>query len=118
MSNAYLTVYANEIYSALNSLPGKKAPGEDGLTSTFYVKFWPELNEKFREALNFSLIHGEMSPSQKRSVIRLIEKKNKDKLKISNWRPISLINIDTKIFSKCLANRLKMTISPLISHAP
>ena len=33
------------------------------------------------------------------TVIKLIEKKDRDKRYIKNWRPISLLNVDTKILS-------------------
>ena len=32
--------------------------------------------------------------------MKLIEKKDKDKQLIKNWRPISLLNVDTKLVSK------------------
>ena len=38
----------------------------------------------------------------------VIEKKDKDNRLIKNWRPISLINIDTKIASKVLAMRMQI----------
>ena len=90
-------ISANEITSAINSMAGK-APGDDGLTTTFYRKFWQNLVECLKECIS----SGEMTHSQPRSVIRLIQKKGKDAKFIKNWHPISLINVDTKIFSKCL----------------
>ena len=48
-----------------------------------------------------------MSCSQKRVVITLIEKKEKDRTFIENWRPISLANVDAKIMSKVIASRIK-----------
>ena len=57
----------------------------------------------------------ELSHSQKQAVIKRIEKKGRDKKVIKNWRPISLLHIDTKLISKVLADRLKNVLSSLIS---
>ena len=58
--------------------------------------------------------NGELSASQRQAIIRLIEKKDTDKTKIANWRPISLLNVDLKILSKTLANRLKLVLDKII----
>ena len=50
---------------------------------------------------------GELSTSQKQAVIKLIEKKDKDKKLIKNWKPISLLNVNTKLISKVLARDFK-----------
>ena len=47
-------------------------------------------------------------------MIKLLQKKDKDKRLIGNWRPISLINYDTKILTKVLAKRLKEVLPSLI----
>ena len=57
----------------------------------------------------------ELSTSHRQAVIKLIEKKNKDKRFIKNWRPISLLNVDYKIISKAHASRLKQVLPNLIS---
>ena len=51
----------------------------------------------------------------KQAIITLLEKKDKDKRYISNWRPISLINVDVKIGSKAIAKKLE-TVLPKIIH--
>ena len=43
--------------------------------------------------------------SKRPTVIKLIEKKDKDKRSIKNWRPI--LNVDFKIISKVFSARLK-----------
>ena len=47
-------------------------------------------------------------------MIKLLEKPNKDKRYISNWRPVSLLNFDSEIVSKSLATRVKKVPSNLI----
>ena len=48
-------------------------------------------------------------------MIKLIEKRDRDKRYIKNWHPISALNVNYKIVSKALATRLKETLPDLIS---
>ena len=52
---------------------------------------------------------------QKQAVIKLIKKKGRYKKYIQNWRPISLLNVDVKLISKALAERLKNVLPKIIS---
>ena len=92
-----------------------KSPGNDGITKEFLEYFWGKLETFLVSTLNHSFEKGELSASQKQAIITLIEKNNKDKRLIKNWRPISLINVDIKVASKAIANRLKAVIHNLIS---
>ena len=66
--------------------------------------------------MNYALTKGELSLDQRRAVISLIPKKDKDRLFIRNWRPISLLTTDYKILTKCLAKRILKVIDKLISY--
>ena len=105
-----------ECFNALNGFQKNKTPGNDGLTAEFYLAFWPILGEHLVTCRNYAHNHGELSNSQKQAVITLLEKKGKDKRLIKNWRPISLINVDTKIASKALAKRLENILPDLIHY--
>ena len=56
-----------------------------------------------------------ISTSQRQAIIKLIEKKIRDKRFIKNWRPVSLLNIDSKIISEALSEKLKEVLPDLIS---
>ena len=49
-------------------------------------------------------------------MIYLLLKKNKDTLLLKNWRPITLLDIDYKIATKCIAKRLEKVLSTLIDR--
>ena len=103
-----------ECTNALQKLNFGKTPAQDGLNIEFYNFFWTELKNLVLDSLNFALIKGELSIDQKRGVITLIPKKDKDRLELKNWRPISVLNTDYKILTKCLALRLQTVLSFII----
>ena len=55
-----------------------------------------------------------LTVSQRQAIITLLHKKDKDRLFIINWRPISLLNVDYKLLTKCLTQRLKGVIDKLV----
>ena len=81
----------------------------------FYLAFWELLGQELVDSLNHDFEMGEMSISQKRGVITLIPKKNKNKAFLDNWRPISLLNADYKIATKAIAARISKVLPVLIN---
>ena len=99
-----------ELLNALKSMPNNKTPGNDGLSKEFYEAFWNELKDPLLKSFYHAKTYKEFSTSQRQAVIKLLEKKDRDKRLIKNWRPISLLNTDLKIFSKALAAKLKSVL--------
>ena len=57
-----------------------------------------------------------MSITQRQGVIFLIPQKKKERSILGNWRPISLLNTDYKIATKCIAKRLEKVSLILIAN--
>ena len=58
---------------------------------------------------------GELSTSQRQAVIKLLEKKGRDKRLLKNWRPISQLNVDMKLLTKTLATKIKEVLPKLVN---
>ena len=106
-------ISAEEIERTIRKLNGDCAPGSDGFTNSIFKAnptLWSITLERVFSA-NDSI--GEMAPSQRKSVISLLYKKN-DPMDPANYRPISLLNTDAKIFTKILTRRLKPIITSIV----
>ena len=103
----------DELNVAVKQLGKNKTPGLDGLTSEFFQFFWPILQDDFLSVLSHACCSGNLPFSFRRAVITLLPKKG-DLTDIANWRPVSLLNTDYKIFAKLLSNRLKMYIKKVV----
>uniref|UniRef100_A0A8C6K9W5 Reverse transcriptase domain-containing protein n=1 Tax=Nothobranchius furzeri TaxID=105023 RepID=A0A8C6K9W5_NOTFU len=100
---------------AIKSMASDRSPGPDGITTNFYKHFWEDLKLLLFSAINECINQKELMTTMKQGVIKLIPKPGKDKKKLSNLRPITLLNTDYKVFTKVLATRLKTGISEIIS---
>ena len=108
-----LPISIEELDQAVKQLNKNKTPGLDGLTSEFYLCFWPMLKNDLFQVLQKSIQHQSLPTSCRRAVITLLPKQG-DLQEISNWRPVSLLNTDYKILAKALANRLKNVIGDVV----
>ena len=96
-------------------MPNNKAPGPDGFPAEFYKHFWPSLAPLFIRAIIEIKQNSRFPVHMNTALISLLPKPNKDHTLPSNYRPISLINVDMKIISKSLAHRIEK-VTPYIIH--
>ena len=66
------------------------------------------------EAIKYSFENGQLSTSQRLGILTLIPKKDKDRLLLRNWRPVSLLTTDYKLITKILALRLSKALPSII----
>jgi hypothetical protein len=83
-----------------------------------------EYYQTFKDELTLILLklfqeierEGTLPSSFYEASITFIPHPNKDVTGKENYRPVSLINKDTKIFNKILANRIQQHIKKIIDH--
>ena len=109
-------ITSEECQKVLKTFPSAKTPGNDGIPIEFYNAFWPLHSDILIDSFNEAFMKKGMSPSQRQAVITLIEKQDKDRKFLENWRPISLTNVGAKIASKVVATRI-VKVLPEIIHS-
>lgn len=82
-----------------------RAPGEDGITTEMLKYGGAVTIESIKILLNKCLSEGRIPDTWKNAQVVLLYKKG-DKLKIDNYRPISLLPHPYKLLTKIITNRL------------
>lgn len=102
-----------ELGQAVRTMASEKSPGTDGISAEFYSYFWPLIGEEFTEMINLALARGTLPPGMTQGLITLIYK-SRERQDLSNWRPITLLNVSYKILAKALQLRLKPMMTNII----
>ena len=105
-----------ECKKVLETFQNDKSPGEDGFTVEFYKFFFELLGHDLIASFNEAYEANELTISQRRGVITLIPKEDGSLMDLSNWRPITLLNVDCKIATKAIAKRVEASLPKLINH--
>jgi hypothetical protein len=97
--------------------PKGKSLGLDGLPFELYKVLFnrhPQSLSLFNVIMQDAMT-GVFPPSWKKTRMTLLFKKGDPEL-LANWRPLSLINTDAKLFTKLLANRLSNTLPKMLTQ--
>ncbi|RVW44115.1 Transposon TX1 uncharacterized 149 kDa protein [Vitis vinifera] len=87
-SSLEVMFFKEEIFAALSSCCGDKAPGPDGFTMAFWLFCWDVVKSEILGAVD-----------------------------LRDFRPISLVRSVYKLLAKVLANRLKLVMGEVISDS-
>jgi hypothetical protein len=107
MKQEYETFFTHsEIHTSLNSGGKNRAPGRDGLGLEFYKVTWEVIKEDLCTILNEMLFDGTLTTQQKQGIIVCIPKQTKITTP-EDRRPITFLNMDYKLVTRMIAQRLK-----------
>ncbi len=111
------TVLQDKNLISIKELSNGCTPGTNGVPADWYNFFWIDIKGTLSDSIIYALNNGTLSIKQKRGIITLLPKKNKNRLEFKkNWRPVSLLNNNYKIIMKLLENRLKEVLPSIINY--
>ena len=105
-----------ELDSALSTCDPGSSPGPDGIPFDFYKKYWDLIGPSMLKLMNEIMTTKTTITSHKFGLIKLIPKK-RSPCNVNDYRPISLLCTDYRIYAKIIANRLRDSLTNVISNA-
>ena len=109
-------ITSTEIEAVIKNFPKKQKPRTRWLHRRILSDIQRRTNAYPSETLSENCRGRDTSNPFYTATITLIPKPDKDNTQKENYRPISLMNIDAKILSKILGNRIQQHIRKLIHH--
>ena len=98
----------------MTNMKGGKAAGPDGIPIDIYKAFKNKLLPPLLNMVEEIFEKGCLPPTLQGALITVILKPGKDPSRCGSYRPISLLNSDTKLIAKALALRLENHLPTLV----
>ena len=105
----------DEVKEVLKACANGKSPGLDGLCYEFYKKAWEVLGSRFTRVLQAQLDRVRLIESSKHGATRLVPKVEAVP-DVTELRPITLLQVDYRLLSGCLAARLHRVIGEVVER--
>ena len=102
-------ITVGEIREAIKSSPKRKSPGADGLTAEWMSWAFEIVYRELHAVMN-ELLSSPIPASFVEGTIVLVKKRGRNEDEISSYRPISLCNTDSRVFSRIMRRRLTVVL--------
>ena len=102
-------ITTSEVTFALNHMKRGKAPGDDDITTDLLKDAGEDLYQKLAQLFTKCLKEKKVPESFGVGIVILLYKKGDNK-ELGNYRPITLLSVIYKVFSKIITNRLTQTL--------
>ena len=109
-----IKIMVSDLKTALFSMNENATPGPNGLTVSFYKKFFDTLAPIYEQFLTLLYKGNNLAYYFKLSFITVLPKDSGSLLEIKNYRPISLLNTDFKMLTKAIVNKISPFLELLI----
>ncbi|CAH2327854.1 DUF1725 domain-containing [Pelobates cultripes] len=104
------------IVSVTSSLPSHKSPGPNGLPNGYYRRYSNVLSQPLKEVFNHCMQGGSLPVEMLLAHVSTLPKPGISKDQCKNFRPISLLNCDAKIYAKLVSERLAPLLNKLVHN--
>ena len=94
-----------EVFEAISQMEHNKALGPDGFPAEFYQRFWDVINSDLMNTFA-QFRSGDLPLFKLNFVVITLLPKKEDASRIEQYRPICLLNMSFKIFTKLGTNRV------------
>jgi hypothetical protein len=102
-----------EVKNAIFQMEHNKAPGPDGFPAEFYQVFWEVIKDDLMAVFR-DFHRGNLSLNNLNFGIITLLPKNKEARQIQQYRPICLLNVSFKVFTKVMTNRIALVAQKVI----
>ncbi len=111
---SYLSATAKEVLDVLTSLPRRKSPGLDGITTDLLKLCAPGAAASLAVLFNRSFSDGVYPSAWKDSLVVPVFKRG-DRAALTNYRPIALLSSVSKVCERVVHNKLYPFLTPYLS---